>query len=278
MSDYDRVAKAVDFIVGGADRQPRLDEVAAHVHLSPHHFQRLFSRWVGVTPKRFLQVLTVERAKALLEHPSMPLLDVADAVGLSSGSRLHDHFVHLEGVTPAEFRRVGQDLEIRYGEADTPFGRAFLAFTDRGVCKLAFVDGSAFDALAELRHDWPKAGLVEDASRAARTAARIFDPAAAAAGAAKPLSLLVRGTNFQISVWRALLQIPPGGLASYGDVAAAIGRPDAARAVGTAVGANRIAFLIPCHRVIRQGGGLGGYRWGTTRKHAMHAFEAARFG
>jgi AraC family transcriptional regulator of adaptative response/methylated-DNA-[protein]-cysteine methyltransferase len=184
MSDYDRVAKAVDFIVGGADRQPRLDEVAAHVHLSPHHFQRLFSRWVGVTPKRFLQVLTVERAKALLEHPGMPLLDVADAVGLSSGSRLHDHFVHLEGVTPAEFRRVGQDLEIRYGEADTPFGRAFLAFTDRGVCKLAFVDGSAFDALSELRHDWPKAGLVEDASRAARTAARIFDPAAAAAGAA----------------------------------------------------------------------------------------------
>jgi AraC family transcriptional regulator of adaptative response/methylated-DNA-[protein]-cysteine methyltransferase len=278
MSDYDRVAKAVDFIVGGAERQPRLDEVAAHVHLSPHHFQRLFSRWVGVTPKRFLQVLTVERAKVLLEHPGMPLLEVADAVGLSSGSRLYEHFVHLEGVTPAEFRRVGRDLEIRYGEAETPFGRAFLASTERGVCKLAFVDGGDFDARSELEHDWPEARLVEDPSRAAGTAARIFDPAAAASGAAKPLSLLVRGTNFQISVWRALLQIPPGGLASYGDVAAAIGRPDAARAVGTAVGANRVAFLIPCHRVIRQGGGLGGYRWGTTRKHAMHAFEAARFG
>jgi AraC family transcriptional regulator of adaptative response/methylated-DNA-[protein]-cysteine methyltransferase len=275
MSDYERVAKAVDFIVAHAGQQPKLEDIAAHVHLSPHHFQRLFSRWAGVTPKRFLQVLTLERAKRLLQDSALPLLEVADAVGLSSSSRLYDHFVHIEAVTPAQFRTVGQGLAIRYGVADTPFGAAFVATTPRGVCKVAFPGQADGQPLAELQQDWPAAHFQEDCALAADVAERMFAPGRASD---RPLSLLVRGTNFQINVWRALLRIPPGRLASYSDIAAAVGKPNAARAVGSAVAANSVAFAIPCHRVIRQDGELGGYRWGTTRKHAIHAWEAARHG
>lgn len=276
MSDYDRIAKAIDYITAHAGAQPELDEIAAHVHLSPYHFQRLFSRWAGVTPKRFLQVLTLERAKSLLDGSDLPLLEVADAVGLSSSSRLYDHFVQLEGVTPAQYRRVGRGLSIRYGCAASPFGSMFIAATARGICALAFIEMGAERApLERLRRDWPDAVLTEDDAEAARLAASLFD---APAEAARPLSLLARGTNFQINVWRALLEIAPGRLVSYADVAAALGKPKAARAVGAAVGANRIAFLIPCHRVIRESGGVGGYRWGLTRKHALHAWEAARYG
>jgi len=272
MSDYDRIAAAIAFITAHAGRQPDLDEIAAHVHLSPYHFQRMFRRWAGVTPKRFLQVLTVERAKALLEQ-SRPLLEVADAVGLSSGSRLYDHFIHLEGVTPGEFKSGGQGLAIAYGIHDSPFGRIFIAATPRGICSLSFLDDAgARTALNDVSRAWPHADIREDRQRTAQLAHAAFGMETADA----PLSLHVTGTNFQINVWRALLQIPPGGLVSYGDVAAAIGRPHAARAVGLAVGANPVAFAIPCHRVIRQSGGLGGYRWGETRKHAIHAWEAAR--
>jgi AraC family transcriptional regulator of adaptative response/methylated-DNA-[protein]-cysteine methyltransferase len=278
MSTYERIAQAIDFITAHADEQPGLDAIAAHVHLSPYHFQRLFRRWAGVTPKRFLQVLTLEHAKSLLQGPPMPLLEVAEAVGLSSGSRLYDHFVQLEAVTPAEYRDVGRGLAIRHGRAASPFGDVFVATTARGICALAFLDAdarpSAPGPFERLRRDWPDAALVENDAEARRVAARVF---AAAPEGATPLSVLVRGTNFQVHVWRALLGIAPGRLASYGDVAAAIGRPSAHRAVGAAVGANPVAFVIPCHRVIRESGGIGGYRWGLTRKHALHAWEAARY-
>lgn len=273
MSDYDRIARAIDFLRGHAGDQPSLSAVSAHVHLSPYHFQRLFSRWVGVTPKRFLQVLTVEHAKQLLAQTQVPLLDVAYATGLSGASRLHDHFVQLEAATPAEYRKAGAGLTIRHGICESPFGRVFIATTSRGVCAVSFVDADSDDPLMGLRRDWPGAELVKDASEVRRVSHALFDSGRGQGG---PLSLLVRGTNFQVNVWRALLRIPPASVVSYHDVACAIGKPSAARAVGRAVGANPIAFAIPCHRVIRQSGELGGYRWGVTRKLAIHSWEHAR--
>jgi len=274
MTDYDRIAKAIEFIADRVDRQPTLEEVAAHLHLSPFHFQRLFSRWAGVTPKRFLQALTVERAKRLLAE-ARPLLAVADALGLSSGSRLYDHFVQLEAVTPGEFKTRGAGLVIGYAVQETPFGPAFVAMTPRGICSFSFVDGGGVvGALSALRAQWPLAELRED-GRAAQTVVRAMfgEPGHREPGV--PVSLYVAGTNFQISVWKALLRIAPATVASYAQVADAVGRPKAARAVGQAVGANPVAFLIPCHRVIRESGELGGYHWGGTRKLAIQAWEQA---
>ncbi|MDR7020186.1 bifunctional transcriptional activator/DNA repair enzyme AdaA [Aeromonas salmonicida] len=274
MSDYARIADAIRFIASQVERQPTLDEIAAHVHLSPFHFQRLFSRWAGVTPKRYLQVLTLERAKALLQE-SRPLLEVADTLGLSSGSRLYDHFVQLEAVTPGEYKQRGAGLVIDHGVHDTPFGQAFVALTPRGVCNFSFLDDQAPQApLAALAHNWPEAELREATSRTQGVIHTMFDGSKTPD---RPISLHVSGTNFQISVWRALLQIPPAKVVSYAQVASAVGNPKAARAVGLAVGANPIAFVIPCHRVIQQNGKLGGYHWGTTRKQAIHAWEAARY-
>ena len=275
MTDYDRIANAIDFIARRVDQQPTLEEIAAHLHLSPFHFQRLFCRWAGVTPKRFLQVLTVERAKRLLNE-SRPLLEVSNALGLSSGSRLYDHFVHLEGVTPGEYKAKGAGLDIRYALHDTPFGKAFIALTAKGICKFSFVDDDDIATpLAELQIHWPNAALLEDRRQAQNVVDRLFGGEIRPAGAT-PISLHVAGTNFQVSVWKALLQISPASVASYAQVAAAVGRPNSARAVGQAVGANPVALLIPCHRVIQQSGELGGYRWGITRKQAIHAWEAAR--
>ena len=275
MSDYDRIAEAITFITGRVDSQPTLNEIAAHVHLSPYHFQRLFSRWAGVTPKRFLQVLTLERAKQLLRG-SKPLLEVSDSLGLSSGSRLYDHFVHLEAVTPGEYKMGGTGLTIEYDVHDTPFGKAFIATTPRGVCHFAFLDHATInELLADLREKWPQARVRENRHGTLAVIQTMFG------GEKKldrPVSLHVSGTNFQISVWKALLRIPPARVASYSQVAIAIGRPRSARAVGLAVGANPVAFLIPCHRVIQQSGTLGGYHWGETRKQAIHAWESARHG
>ncbi len=273
MSDYDRIAAAISFIASRVDRQPGLQEIAEHLHLSPFHFQRLFCRWAGVTPKRFLQVLTLERAKQLLSE-SRPLLDVSDSLGLSSGSRLHDHFVHLEAVTPGEFKTGGAGLTIEYAVHDTPFGRAFVATTPRGVCSFAFLDhAETDDCLPGLQKRWPHATVHENAKSTLAVIDAMFSQESKPD---RPVSLHVSGTNFQVSVWKALLQIPPATVASYSQVATAIGHPRAARAVGLAVGANPVAFLIPCHRVIRQSGKLGGYRWGETRKQAIHAWESAR--
>ncbi|ENY72220.1 ada regulatory protein [Aeromonas diversa CDC 2478-85] len=274
MSDYARIAAAIAFITSQVERQPSLDEIAAHVHLSPFHFQRLFSRWAGVTPKRYLQVLTLERAKVLLQE-SRPLLDVADTLGLSSGSRLYDHFVQLEAVTPGEYKQRGAGLTIAHAVHDTPFGRAFIALTPRGVCSFSFQDGAEPDeALIALGRTWPLAQLEEDLPRTQAVIDAMFDGAKTPD---RPISLHVSGTNFQISVWKALLQIPPARVVSYAQVASAVGNPKAARAVGLAVGANPVALMIPCHRVIQQNGRLGGYHWGETRKQAIHAWEAARY-
>ncbi|MFQ2299911.1 bifunctional transcriptional activator/DNA repair enzyme AdaA [Aeromonas dhakensis] len=274
MSDYARIADAIRFIASQVARQPTLDEIAAHVHLSPFHFQRLFSRWAGVTPKRYLQVLTLERAKALLQE-SHPLLEVADTLGLSSGSRLYDHFVQLEAVTPGEYKQRGAGLVIDHGVHDTPFGQAFVALTPRGVCNFSFLDDQAPQTpLAALAHNWPEAELREAPSRTRGIIHTMFNDSKTPD---RPISLHVSGTNFQISVWRALLQIPPAKVVSYAQVASAVGNPKAARAVGLAVGANPVALMIPCHRVIQQNGKLGGYHWGETRKQAIHAWEAARY-
>ncbi|MFK0665945.1 bifunctional transcriptional activator/DNA repair enzyme AdaA [Aeromonas salmonicida] len=274
MSDYARIADAIRFIASQVERQPTLDEIAAHVHLSPFHFQRLFSRWAGVTPKRYLQVLTLERAKALLQE-SRPLLEVADTLGLSSGSRLYDHFVQLEAVTPGEYKQRGAGLVIEHGVHNTPFGQAFVALTPRGVCNFSFLDDQTPQApLTALAQRWSAAELRESPSRTQEVIHTMFDGSKTAD---RPISLHVSGTNFQISVWRALLQIPPAKVVSYAQVASAVGNPKAARAVGLAVGANPVALMIPCHRVIQQNGKLGGYHWGETRKQAIHAWEAARY-
>ena len=273
MSDYDRIAEAISFITGRVIRQPTLQDIARHVHLSPFHFQRLFSRWAGVTPKRFLQVLTLERAKQLLSE-SKPLLEVSDALGLSSASRLYDHFVHLEAVTPGEYRLKGAGLRIEYAVHDTPFGKAFIARTSRGICNFSFLENGDIDAhVTGLHKTWPHALVYEDRQTTLAPIKALFG---GEKKSNRPLSLHVSGTNFQVSVWKALLQIPPAAVASYSQVATAIGHPRSARAVGLAVGANPVALLIPCHRVIQQSGKLGGYHWGETRKQAIHAWESAR--
>lgn len=273
MSDYDRIAAAIEFIISRARSQPTLEEIAAHVHLSPFHFQRLFSRWAGITPKRFLQVLTLEHAKAML-HESRPLLDISDAVGLSSGSRLYDHFVQLDAVTPGDYKRGGVGLTIEHAVHPTPFGDAFVAATPRGVCNLAFLGPDDLDnQLAGLHRQWPHAELRENPA----TALPIVEAMLGRRKSGVPLSLYVSGTNFQTNVWRALLRIPSGAVMSYTQVAAALGRPRAARSVASAIAANPVAFLIPCHRVIRESGKLADYHWGgATRKQAILAWEAAQ--
>ncbi len=258
MNHYDTIACAIQYIRDNIPNQVTLDQIAARA---------------GVSPKRFMQAVTLERAKLLIRKNHGSLLDISDELGLSSGSRLYDHFVQLEAVTPSEFKSEGDGLTIYWGQHMTDFGWAFLAHTDRGVCRLAFAEESDPSALATaLACEWPKAGLFEDQQSTGQIIKHIFSNAEKVMA---PLSLWVRGTNFQISVWRALLNIGAGELKTYSDIAKAVGRPGAVRAVGTAIGANPIAYAIPCHRVIRQTGALGGYRWGAARKHAMLARELA---
>lgn len=271
LSDYERVEKAMIYLVKHADEQPRLEDVAAHLHLSPYHFQRLFSRWAGTTPKRFLQALTLERGKALLDD-SHSLLQTSQDLGLSGSSRLHDHFVQLEAVTPGEYQRKGNQLRIEYAVHATALGRLFVAITPRGICRAGFVDFTSTESLlAELHNTWPLASLQENPESTSAVINRLFPGDTNSRPG--PVSLHVSGTNFQIAVWRALLAIPPGAVATYGQIAEAVGAPAAARAVGNAIAANPVALLIPCHRVIRQSGALGGYRWGTTRKRILQTRE-----
>lgn len=271
--DYRRIEQAIAYLEEHATEQPSLEEVAAHIGLSPYHFQRLFKSWAGVSPKRFLQYLTIENAKQLLRDSSS-VLDTALDVGLSGPSRLHDLFVSVEAMTPGEFKAQGRDLLIRYGFHATPFGECLLAVTSRGVCSLAFVDPETrSDALGELQANWQEATLIEDREAGKDAIKAIFGPAHDQSQA--PVKVLLRGTNFQVKVWEALLRIPEGSAVTYGALAEAIGRPKAHRAVGTAVGHNPVAYLIPCHRVLRTNGDIGGYHWGTTRKRAILAREAA---
>jgi AraC family transcriptional regulator, regulatory protein of adaptative response / methylated-DNA-[protein]-cysteine methyltransferase len=271
--DYTRIARAIGFLHDHAATRPDLPRVARHVGLSEFHFQRLFTRWAGVSPKRYLQYLTVEHAKARLAA-SRSTLDLAAHAGLSGSGRLHDLFVTLEAMSPGEARAGGAGLVIRYGLHETPFGKAMLASTARGICGLHFVD-DARRALRQLQEDWPRAQFLHDPTAAGMMARRIFDPLSAHRD--KPLAVLVKGSNFQIQVWRALLNLRPGDVTTYSHLAASIGRPRSARAVGNAIGANPVAWLIPCHRVIRESGDLSHYRWGRTRKAALLGWEAARF-
>ncbi len=270
--DYARIAEAIRFLEAHQPQQPSLDALAAHLNLSPYHLQRLFARWAGISPKRFVQFLTVEHAKRLLQGPAN-LLDVSLESGLSGPSRLHDLFVTVEAVTPGEFKTGGLGLTIRYGWHESPFGGCLLAVTERGICGLTFSDEGPDGLLADLRTRWPAATLRADAEATAPVLARIFP--AGHAIEPKPVHLLLKGTNFQLKVWEALLRIPPGAAASYVDVARVVCSERAARAVGAAVGANAIGYLIPCHRVLRKSGAVEGYRWGSVRKKAILGWEAA---
>ncbi|MEX0739871.1 MAG: methylated-DNA--[protein]-cysteine S-methyltransferase [Pseudohongiella sp.] len=271
MSDYERIESAMAYLVKRTADQPSLAEIAAHVHLSPYHFQRLFCRWAGTTPKRFLQVLTLERGKKLLDE-RRSLLDVSHELGLSGSSRLHDHFVQLEAVTPGEYRTRGEQLHVEYGVHSTPLGRMFVAITPRGVCRAEFMDFNGMtDLLDDLKNTWPLSSVTESMLSTRHAIDIFFNSHTVSRNG--PLSLHVTGTNFQVAVWRALLKIPPGAVASYAQIAESIGAPAAARAVGNAIGANPIALLIPCHRVIQQSGALGGYRWGPAKKLMAQTWE-----
>lgn len=285
--DYDRMADAIDYLYDNADAPPRLEVLAAQAGLSPSHFQRLFTRWVGISPKRFAGELALDAARSLLTGGAS-VMDAAFEAGLSGPSRLHDLFVGHEGVTPGDAASGGAGLVVRYGLADSPFGPCLLAATARGICFLAFIDadaapvagrgagggmGNAADQLAALQNLFPNAELVEDHKAITGWAARAFAPASAQQD---PLPLHLIGTNFQVQVWKALLTIPEGRTSTYQGVAQAIGKPTANRAVAGAVSRNPISYIIPCHRVLRADGGLGGYYYGPRRKKAMLAFEAAR--
>lgn len=278
---YEQMAAAIAFIRKHHLEQPDLEAIASHVHLSKHHFQRLFTQWAGVSPKRFLQYVTVEYAKENISRTES-LLALTHEVGLSSPGRLHDLFVSLEAMTPGEYKAGGAGLKIFCGIHQTPFGRCLIGKTARGICNLYFVSDVNEEpkAIAQryLRSEWAGADLVFDLDETQGVCDRIFTLTQKTLLAEKetPLAIHVKGTNFQIQVWRALLNIPFGGYVTYKGLAESIDKPTAARAVGTAVGRNPVGYLIPCHRVIRASGELGGYRWGMDRKAAVLGWESGR--
>jgi AraC family transcriptional regulator of adaptative response/methylated-DNA-[protein]-cysteine methyltransferase len=268
-ADYRTIEEAIHYLERNAQRQPDLKEVAAAVGLSEFHFQRLFTRWAGISPKRFLQFITKEHAKELLDRSSN-LLDTTVQVGLSSLGRLHDLFVTTEAVTPGEYKSRGAGLTVRYGLHPTPFGKCLLAVTDRGICHLGFVQTTEGAAVDELVSRWQQAEMVEDSRATASLVEPIFD---LGQRLDQPLRLHLRGTNFQLKVWEALLRVQAGAVTTYSQIAERIGEPRAARAVGSAVGANPVPVLIPCHRVIRAIGEFGNYRYGAARKLALLGWE-----
>lgn len=275
--DYELVRRAIRFLTEHQDEQPELDRLAAHLGLSAAHCQKLFKRWCGLSPKEFLQALTLDNARGLLEG-SASVLECAHEVGLSGGGRLHDLFVQHEAMTPGEFKRRGDGLEMAYGFHPSPFGDALLLATDRGVAGLGFVDEdkgqTRAEALADMTGRWPMARYIEAPERTEPHFQRIFDPAAWQAE--QPVRLVMIGTDFEVRVWEALLKIPMGRAVSYSDIARHLGQPSASRAVGSAVGRNPISFVVPCHRVLRGDGNLGGYHWGLTRKRALIGWERGR--
>jgi AraC family transcriptional regulator of adaptative response/methylated-DNA-[protein]-cysteine methyltransferase len=273
-SNYKRIAEAIQYIRENYKEQPGLDEIAAHVNLSPFHFQRLFTDWAGVSPKKFLQYISIQHAKELLNRKQPSLFDIADTIGLSSTSRLHDLFIKIEGMTPGEYKNGGADLFIQYNFSDTPFGKVIIASTANGICHLMFIENES-DGLAHLQTVFPKANYTCVSNDMHENALLIFSMDWSKL---KHIKLHLKGTDFQLKVWESLLKIPPGRLTSYGDIATAIQKPSASRAVGTAIGSNPIAFLIPCHRVIQSSGNMGGYMWGLNRKTAMIGWEAGHSG
>jgi AraC family transcriptional regulator of adaptative response/methylated-DNA-[protein]-cysteine methyltransferase len=270
--DYRRIERAIEFLAENYQNQPSLDEVARSANLSEFHFQRLFRRWAGISPKRLVQFLTLEHAKQALEE-SRSVLDAAFDAGLSSPSRLHDLFVTTEAMTPGEFKAKGAGLEISYGFHPSPFGECLLAVTERGICGLGFVgERDRKQTLEDFKGRWPAAQFHENPEKTQSYMDGIFNHKKRNGA----LKLLLTGTNFQVKVWEALLRIPSGSVVCYEDLARRVGNPAAARAVGSAVGRNPISFLIPCHRAIRKMGITGDYHWGATRKKAILAWEAAR--
>ena len=274
--DYERIEKALHFLEQNYQKQPELEEIANYCAMSPYHFQRLFARWAGISPKRFLQFLTVEHAKILLQQ-SRSILDASLTSGLSGPGRLHDLFVSCEAVTPGQFKSKGAGIEMKYGIHDSPFGRCFIAATEKGVCSLGFLKtGEDQPAERDLMMRWEGTRPVRDDSFTAELNSAIFTPLIkrrSQTGSKPQIRLLVRGTNFQIKVWQALLAIPPGKVLAYSDVATLIGSSNATRAVASAVARNPISYLIPCHRIIRKIGVLGQYGWGSARKKAMLGLE-----
>lgn len=270
-NDYERIAAAIDYIRTHFQQQPDLDAVAEHVHLSPFHFQRLFTSWAGVSPKKFLQFTSIEYAKRLLAEQQTTLFDAAIETGLSGTGRLHDLFVRIESMTPGEYKNGGASLEIAYSFADTPFGKIIVASTLTGICHLTFIE-SEVQGLADLTQRFPKAQLQPEQQALHASALQLFQ---ADWKTPETIRLHLKGTAFQLKVWAALLQIPSGNLYSYKKIAEAIERPTASRAVGTAIGDNPVAFIIPCHRVLQTSGQIGGYHWGINRKSAMIGWEAA---
>lgn len=271
MNDYDRIEKAIGYITGHFREQPDLDEVARQVHLSPFHFQRMFREWAGVSPKKFLQYISLEHAKSLLKE-NRTLIDVSFETGLSGTSRLHDLFISIEGMTPGEFKNGGEQLKINYSFAESPFGDIIVASTEKGICHLAFADDE-IKAFSNLKQLFPHATYHQVVDKLQQNALFIFtqdwkDLA--------HIKLHLKGTTFQLKVWEALLKVPMGELTTYGSLAASVGNNRASRAVGTAVGENPVAFLIPCHRVIRSTGVIGDYHWGGNRKTAIIGWESAR--
>lgn len=272
--NYERIAAAIRFIKENRQEQPWLETIAGHVHMSPAHFQRMFQEWAGISPKNFLQYLNVEYAKRILKQTHASLFDTACEVGLSGTGRLHDLFVNIEGMTPGEYKNGGQALRINYSFAETPFGQVMVASTDKGICHLAFVDEGEEEALGSLKQLFPNAAYTQCPDRKQEDALSVFNR-----DWSKPdeIKLHLKGTSFQLKVWETLLKIPAGGLTTYADLATKSGHEGACRAVGTAIGRNPVAFLIPCHRVIKATGDIGNYHWGEVRKEAIIGWEAAYF-
>ncbi len=270
--NFNRIAEAIDYLRENYSRQPELAEVAEKVHISPYHFQRLFTEWAGTSPKKFLQYISLQHAKKMLKEDQASLFETAMETGLSGTSRLHDLFVNMEGMTPGEYKNGGAHLSINYSFAESPFGNILIASTAKGICHISFADDST-QALAQLQHDFPNATYRQVLDGMQQNALYIFTHDWSKL---HQIKLHLKGTDFQLKVWETLLKIPVGKLTTYGNIAQRIQRPKAARAVGTAIGDNPVAFLIPCHRVIQSSGLLGGYHWGTTRKTAMIGWEAAQ--
>jgi AraC family transcriptional regulator of adaptative response/methylated-DNA-[protein]-cysteine methyltransferase len=270
--NFRRISRAIEYINANFREQPHLERIAAEVHLSSFHFQRMFTEWAGVGPKKFLQYITVEHAKKMLKENNATLFDTAFETGLSGTGRLHDLFMHIEGMTPGEYKNGGENLLIRYSFAESPFGNILVASTPKGVCHLAFADDK-IHALETLKENFPRADFGQKTESMHQHALSFFTKNREEY---HPLNLHVKGTGFQIKIWEALLRIPMGHLSTYGEVAASVRQPNASRAVGSALGENPVAFLIPCHRVIRSSGIIGQYHWGNVRKTAMIGWEAAQ--
>ncbi len=269
--NYQRIAKAIQYLEENFSKQPDLYTIADDVAMSPFHFQKLFSEWVGISPKRFVQYLTTGFLKTRLQA-TQNLIEAAETAGLSSQSRVYDLFVNLEAVTPQEYKTHGAGIAIGYGFHQTLFGDCLIGLTDRGVCHFTFIDGDPQANLQRLQNDWENAKIKQDQVATANIASRIFQKNGS------KLNLLVKGTNFQVKVWEPLLRIPEGHVASYQTIARLIDQPKALQAVGSAVGANPVGFLIPCHRVIRKEGIVGEYHWGAVRKKAILGWEMAMIG